>query len=162
MHTLLHSVRDKTAVRVGLVISPACFPFDWGKLHCRATLNTHLRVSMPCGSVLSVHSALGLICILLCVNKRHLFWGQSLPAAIQNQSLLEPCCSSENASTCSTRAAAHTRSHSPHTHARAHTDSKMHGSQCLSHNLFINKWKHTNSDVQKDTDEGHLQSSSRD
>lgn len=70
------------AVRVGL-ISCACFSF--GNSHHGGTPNACFRIKWvcaPCGSVLSVHSALGLICIPLCRNKGHLFWGRSLPAAI--------------------------------------------------------------------------------
>lgn len=63
-HKCTHSC-DKTAVRVGLVISPTCFSFDWGKLHCRATLNVRLRVSehamwigsqCPLGTGTNLHS----------------------------------------------------------------------------------------------------------
>lgn len=64
-HARAHTVTqtNKTAVRVGRVISPACFSL--GKLHCSATLNTRLRVSVcamwirsqcPLGTGTNLHS----------------------------------------------------------------------------------------------------------
>lgn len=79
-HTLAQT--NKTAVRVGRVISPACFSFKGSCIAVQPSIHIWEWVCVPCGSVLSVHSALGLICIPLCMNKGHLFWGQSLPAAI--------------------------------------------------------------------------------
>ena len=87
-HTYTHScTRAQTKQLCGWAWSLVLLVFLLIKRSCIAVqLSMHIWewASVPCGSVLSVHLALGLICIPLWVNKRHLFGGQSLPAAIHD------------------------------------------------------------------------------